>query len=169
MSLIDSIIGATTTAIGILASPSSSGSGNKPAKGSAQIQAYVNQVLSALDNVINQLQGVSASERQSLAQQVLSQAQAVVSSLSNPAVVYQAKRGEDAQILATGKTQAQNKLQQLTAMLQGQGSTTATPVVTTNPVTGQQQVQYVQGATQADNSLLYAGIGVLALVLLLRK
>ncbi len=84
----------------------SSGGGGQ-AKGLEAITAYGQQVIAALDSVLQSGQ---------IDAQVLQAAEQLVNSLSDSSRVYQAKKGKDAEALANFKTQGAQKLDQLRAM-----------------------------------------------------
>lgn len=82
-----------------------SGASGGVAKGLAGITAYGNQVISALDAAMNA----------NLDANGITQAEALVASLSDPSRVYQPKKGKDAEALKNFKSQAAQKLDALRA------------------------------------------------------
>lgn len=85
--------------------------GQSQAKGSAKIQQCSNQVLQALDQILAQVQNPN---NQIPAQQAIASAQQLANSLSDSTYFYQAKHGDDANILANAKSQAQQKVLAIT-------------------------------------------------------
>lgn len=145
---------------GQLGGGSSSG-GSQPAKGLQQITQRTNEILQMLDTLLAQI-GNQPYE------QIYQQARQLVSALSNPQIIYQAQRGEDAAVLQRAKTVANQKLQQIAAAAGG----------VTGNITDQTGQIITSGGnaitsgfdTLANNPFLYiAGGGFLMYLLLRRK
>lgn len=83
-------------------------SAGAPARGLEAITQRTGEIIAGL----RQLQ---ASIGQIPYEQIYQSAQQLVSALSNPSVIYQAKKGKDAKVLADAKTQANQILQQIAA------------------------------------------------------
>ena len=136
---------------------------NGQARGSAQIQAFVNQATSTLNQILATLQSGQLSRADAV-----NNAQRIVDALSNSQYVYQAQHGDDANILRSGKAQAAELLRQIQA-LAGSGvpagqTPPAGPVPISAPA-GKVSTPLVGGF---DNSTLLLVGGGLALLLLLK-
>lgn len=84
------------------------GCGAGQARGLQAIQSCSQQVLAAMDALLNQV-------GQQPYQQIIDAANALAASLSNPQYFYQAQHGDDAAALNNAKQAAQQKLQQIIA------------------------------------------------------
>lgn len=175
MSWLDSVIQAGVAVAGAITAPPNATGGAKPAKGSAQIRAFVNRVLGGLDSLIQQTSSLSSSQKAQAGQQIMAQAQAIAGALSDGSQVYQAKRGDDAKILTDGKRDAGIKLQQLEQILTGQGSVTVNTLPTSGNLPtglptadGTTPVQQQQAMNNDILPLYLLGGGIL-LILLLKK
>ncbi len=135
------------------------GGANGQAKGLQAITAFGQQAIQTLGQILQQLQGGQLSPSDAI-----SNAQRIVSALSDPAYVYQAKRGKDAEALAGFKQQAGQMMSQIQA---------AASAVTVDPKTGMPNA-----ASPAQSSGMLGGIdtgmllmlgGGLALLLLLTR
>lgn len=173
MAWIDSAIQAATAALSFL-QPSASSAGRGPAKGSAAIQTFVNQVLSGLDQLKAQVSQMSATQKQAGSSQIRNSINSLVGALSDPAQVYQAKRGDDAAILARGKEDAAQKAAEIISLLMTQTQTPPGSLQPTTTITTPSgQIITVPTSTtsgEGDNTLLIlGGIAVVALLLTRRK
>lgn len=119
--IFDTIIGGVATVLPFIRG-SNSGTGSGTARGLEAITQATNQILGALDKLISDASAVQPNERSNIAGQVMSQAQQLVNALSDPAIIYQAKRGDDAMVLNNAKNTARAKLAQLDAVLTATGS-----------------------------------------------
>jgi len=167
---LDSILGNLDKIIGVGSGLLGSGGGGSSgqAKGLAAITAFVNQALSAL----NQVKGTIATAQVAIYPQILSTARQIEASLSDSSKVYQAKNGQDAAILANGKTQARALVQQIESMLVPatvpNNATNTTPTGTgTDILGGSVNVAGVEIDTQT--LVLAIGGGFLALMLFNRR
>lgn len=134
-----------------------------PARGLAQVQAFCNQVLQALDNLIAQ-----AASGQIDHATVYAHADQLVALLSDPTAVYQAQHGDDANALNTAKAAAAQKAQQAKqaadavsqAIATGQQpGTVTTPVI--DPATGQIiQQPAAAGSLDITTIAIIAGAGL---------
>lgn len=135
------------------------------AKGLGPITAFVGNVLAQLNQVLQ-------SASQLTADQALQIATGLRASLDNPAQVYQAKSGKDADVLRKGKADADILVTQIRgAFSPGTGSSAATPVVDTagNVISSGASAGSVAAVAGINpNYLLIGGAGIL-LLLLLRK
>lgn len=139
-----------------------------PARGLAAIRAAVDQALSSLNQILQQVRG-----GQMAAAAGASEAQRIAAALSNPQYVYQAQRGDDAAALNQGKQQAAAIVAQIQALA---GNTT--PIgggVNTGGVSpvdtaagGSAQAPAASAAGGIDTSTLLLLGGGLALILLLK-
>jgi len=147
------------------------GSAGGPARGLAAIQAAVDQALGSLRTLLSQ-----ARSGQMPVAQALAEAQRIAGALSNGQYVYQAQRGNDAEALRNGKTQAAAIVAQIQALGSGLpvggqagtqppvsvpagGNTVGTPPASSVPSAG---------SGIDSNTLLIVG-GGLAVLLLLRS
>lgn len=113
---------------GIFGNSSTGGAcGQTQARGSAQIQQCSTQVLAAMDALLHQV-------GQQPYQQIVDAATQLANTLSNPQYFYQARHGDDANILNNAKQQAQQKLQQIIAAANAAANN---PVGTVTGQTGQ--------------------------------
>lgn len=94
-----------------------SSSAGGPARGLAAITAAVNQALDSLNQLLAAVRGGTMP-----AAAAVSEAQRIAEALSNPQFIYQAQRGNDAEVLRNGKTQAAAIVAQIQALA---GNTTA--------------------------------------------
>ena len=126
------------------------------AKGLQQIEAFVSQVLTALDKLKEPAsQGIA---------EVTAAADQLVAVLSDQSKVYQAKKGKDAAALAKGKTDAASKASEIKQLLTAAQQKQANAQTQTNG-------SILGGADgEIDSStLMLVGFGGLALILLLKE
>jgi hypothetical protein len=143
------------------------------ARGLAQITAFCNQVITALQQLLDS--APSAPEQPTLAT-----AGQLVAALSDSSQVYQAKSGDDAAKLSQTKTLAGQLLQQIQAKYQTGNvstntTTTTVPVTTVNssgqlvttnvPVPVSQQGNPLAALTQNPTLLIVAGVGLVAILI----
>lgn len=138
------------------------GGANGQAKGLQAITAFGQQAIQTLGQILQQLQGGQLSPNDAM-----SNAQRIVSALSDPAYVYQAQRGKDADALAGFKQQAAQMMSQIQA---------AASTITVDPKTGMPnataggQIRASGNAGGIDTgTLLLIGGGLVALLLLTRR
>lgn len=145
---------AATAAAGMFLVPKPPGG---PARGLQQVQAFCNQVLAALDNLIQQ-----AGSGQADHATVYSQADQLVALLSDPTAVYQAQHGQDADVLNAAKAAAAQKAQQAKAAADGvsQGGSTALVPVTIDPATGQPIPAAQTGSLDVTTIAIIAAVGL---------
>jgi molybdenum-dependent DNA-binding transcriptional regulator ModE len=127
------------------------------ARGLAQITDFGNQILAAFDTLAGQLTPANAL-------QIATEADKLVAHLNDPNAVYQAKKGKDAEALASFKTQAQQKAAQLKAAAAELAR--QTPVSTGNP---QANPNASFGDSQIPTGVLYAIGGIAVFYFLTRK
>ena len=172
--LFDSILKAVTTGFGIFSSLGGGGGGSSSgggctgqARGTTAITQCSQQVLNALDGLLQQV-GHQPYE------QIIQQAQTLVAALSNSQYFYQAQHGDDAAALASAKTAAQQKLQAIiSAANQAANNPTGTAVGQTGQIissggnvatTGLDTVSSLLN----DKFLVYGLIGIVAYSLFLK-
>jgi len=126
------------------------------ARGLAQITDFGNKILSAFDTLAGQLTPTNTI-------QIATEADKLVALLSDPNAVYQAKKGKDAEALATFKAQAQQKADALKAAAAELAR--QTPVSTGNPQANQIANS---GDSQIPTGVLYAVGGIAAFYFLTR-
>lgn len=101
-------------AAGVSLLPSLFGGGGSaaggPARGLAAINAFGSQAIQTLNQILSQLNG-----RQLSPADAITNAERIVAALSNPAMVYQAQRGNDADALRNFKAQANAILERIRA------------------------------------------------------
>lgn len=145
---------------GLLGGGGSSAGG--PARGLAAIQAAVQQALSSLQTLLGQARNGQAAN-------VLPEAQRIAAALSNPAYVYQAQRGADAEALRNGKAQAAAIVAQIQSLA---SAVPVLPPTSTPPVslaggnaTGNSPAVTPGGSGSSINNstLLIVGMGLVAL------
>lgn len=140
--LTQKIAGAVAGGASSLAGGLGGGGGGGLAKGLAGITNYGNEVIRVLSEAKNaNLDGA-----------MLSQAEALANSLSDPAKVYQAKKGKDAEALAAFKQQAGQLLNELRAKAAQQPT--------------QQELVQQQQQQQAQGNSIFGGIDSSTILLL---
>ena len=161
----DDIIKAVAVAIPFIKGKGASGQ----AKGLQAIRQATSQVLQQMDQFLQEVASLGATERYQNANAIMGQMQQLNDVLYNHSAIYQAKNGQDAEVLKQAKNTAQQKLEQMRSLLQSGTATSGNG-------TGQQQVIVNPDGTQTiiqipaqNNTLIYGGIGLLALFLLMRK
>ena len=137
----------------------SGGGGGQPARGLAAIRAATSQIIQALEALRSQI-------GQGNYQEIIAQAQALTSALSNPSIIYQAQRGEDAAVLEAAKTRANQILQEMATLGASvsavqTGANQAGQVIAAGGTLTQQLL--------ADKTLIYMGFGFVALYFLIKK
>lgn len=169
--LFDTIINAATAVLPFIRGSGGSSTQGQ-AKGLAAIRAYVQNLLQGLEQIKTQVAALSLTQRQQVAQQIAAQVNEIVSTLTNPQYVYQAKKGDDAKALQDGIRLATLKAQEIGALLTNQSvdttPVTGTPVGMPNPTPIEQNPVIVQQGIDAKDLMIYGGIG-LAVLLLLKK
>jgi hypothetical protein len=140
------------------------------ARGLAQINAFGQQVIGALEKL---LQTAASCQAMATPQQIVDEANKLAAMLSNSAMVYQAQKGNDAEALANFKQQAAAMVQQIQAAAAAcaarQQTGTGTPGTTTQIVNGQVvTVPTTPGGIDTTTLLLFGGVGILALYLVMK-
>lgn len=133
------------------------GGANGQAKGLQAITAFGQQAIQTLNQI---LQGLTSGQLSPA--DAVSNAQRITSALSDPAYVYQAQRGKDAEALAGFKQQAGQMLTQIQALASS---------ATVDPKTGMPQGSASANANAGvdTSTLLLIGGGLAVLLLLLRR
>ena len=127
-----------------------SSSAGGPARGLAAIQAAVQQAISSLNQILAGLRN-----NQMAPAAAISEAQRIVAALSNPAYIYQAQRGNDAEALRDGKSQAAAIFQQIQGIA---AANTNAPLANANGVT-----TFTAGGVPGDAGTSPAGAGSAAI------
>lgn len=143
----------------LMAGGGGSGGGGGVARGLAAIQSATGQIIQALE-------AIRAQVGQGNYQELYAQAQRLVAALSDPSVIYQAQRGEDAAVLRRAKDRAGQILQEIST-----AGANVSPVQTIPNQTGQVVTaggNFIQDIFQ-DRTMLYLAAGGVLVYLLTRK
>lgn len=167
---LDDIIKVSTSVVPIIFGATQGGGsgGGGQAKGLAAITAFGNRVMAALDDVQAQVSAMPIPQRAQAAQQITQAVSGLVASLSDSAQVYQAQKGKDAAALAKFKTDADAKARTIIALLNASSGGGGVTVTTGGGQSGGAPTGGGQIAS-ADNTLLYAALGVIAVLLITRN
>lgn len=161
MGIVSALIGIIPGAIGAVRSLFGGGGNSGQARGLAAINAYGQQAIQTLQQILSQVQSGQLSPNDAN-----TNAQRIAASLSDPAYVYQAQRGNDAEALRNFKTQANQLVQQIqqaaTAAAQAQSAAQAA-ATGIDPVTGQRT-----SGIDTNTLLLLGGGGLLLMFLTMR-
>jgi hypothetical protein len=137
------------------------GSGSGQARGLAAITAKSNELLGILDQLIT-----AAQQNPAQGGTILQQAQQLAAALSDPAAFYQAKSGQDAQVLRNAKTAAADKIRQIQAIIAGGGAQIITTNTSGQLVTAPASITAINSPIDTSKYLPYIAVAFAAFAIL---